>query len=139
MSAFEPFDYHPEQPFSAISADQVIETWLWRVRGEGPWCRMHPDDVTGNLRSVVAEIADEYHPTPEARCWRVCSAASEHGRFRKGQRCDARVIAEDLSALAEAFADVWSRSPRTVELPDITAALQCAGRAAHSGYQSTTA
>ena len=116
-----------------------MAAWVWLVRDECPWHHMYADDVTGNLRAVTRAIADEYYATLDARGTGVRSAAAEHGRFRRGQRCEARVISQDLAALGEAFAEAWRRAPRTVDFPDIAASLRCAGRAAHAAYEGIDA
>lgn len=100
---------------------------------------MYADDVTGHLRAVIRAIADEYYVTLDARGTGVRFVAAEHGRFRRGQRCEARVISQDLAALGEAFAEVWRRAPRAVDFPDIAATLRYAGRAAHAAYEGTDA
>ena len=121
-------------------AGEVLELWLALVRHDAPWSEMYLDDVSGRWSQVVAELLDGWiDVTPGERRQYLRRAAHRHGEFRRSQGCGSRELAEEVSLLEAAIAEVLHRSGASstfIErtLRGLAPDLRSIGRAVHAGY-----
>ncbi|HEY9225376.1 MAG TPA: hypothetical protein VIP11_01935 [Gemmatimonadaceae bacterium] len=119
-------------------AKDVLELWVAILRDETPWSEMYLDDISGRWRRVVGALFEDT-VSPAERRHHLRRAARRHGEFRRGQRCDAQDLAEEVSMLEEAVGEVMHRSgasPRRIEqaLYALAPDLRSICRAVYAGY-----
>ena len=81
--AADAFDREP-----LLSIELVLSVWSQFVTELSPWCAMPMDDRSGELRRVLEELLDPIGGMDsEARRRRIRGVATQHGIFRRAQRC----------------------------------------------------
>ena len=89
---------------SLLSIELVLGVWNQFVTELSPWCAMPVDDRSGELRRVLEELLDPVGGIDsEARRRRIRGVATQHGIFRRAQRCSQSTISNDFVVLRRAI------------------------------------